>query len=373
MHFSVLVPVQVPVIPDEAIKRAEAANSYIAAIQQQQDEQNQQQDAIDTKNFLTRYNLQYALAVSTPFSAAVDDAVSEVMAPYSQDASDPRFLEFDDQTEYLMNRFETETLDAISFNGKLYSLHHFPNFRRCKDGIIREVTADGQEFLSAKAKQMMVVTVTAKEFYGTFRKYAKEHSDYCKEKKAWGSYYNPNCFWDWYSIGGRWNYALLVREDCQETADGISGAGDTNDAPPAPKGFKWTSAARKKDICIEEMTKISIERTKEQYQKLSDMWSGAIPLDNHLSIKGDGIYSWGRRVFDPSKSISDVLAEHNYTKETAVTRIFHAYLDTVNTKPGDGENGYYDCDCCDDWESQIADFWADLEDNDIIVTVDCHM
>lgn len=370
MHFSVMVPVKVPVITDEAIQRAEAAKAYVAAMQQLPEQS--EQTLMDS--VILRCNLQHAASISTPFASAVEEAVAEVMEPYSQDTEDPRFCEFEDETEDLKNAFEHDTIECISYNGKYYGLYHFKNFRKCSDGVIREITANGKEFLSAKAQQMMVVTIPVKEFYGTFRKYAKEQANYCKEKKAWGYWHNPMCFWDWYSIGGRWNYGLLVKEDCEDIVGGMPGAGVRDDsAPVAPPGYKWTSAARKKDICADEMTKWSIAETRAKYDQYKAMWDGTEPLGEHIDKKPDGLYYWGRCIFDPTQSIADVLAKNDYRPENAVSRYFHAYLDTVNTTPGDGEYGYYDNECSDDWESQFADFWADLDDDHVIVTVDCHM
>lgn len=370
MHFSVMVPVKVPVITDEAIQRAEAARLYMEAMQQAP--QDSEKNLMD--NVIFKCNMQHALSISTPFSSAVAEAVAEVMEPYSQDTDDPRFCEFEDETEDLKNSFETGTIECISYNGKYYGLYHFKNFRKCSDGVVREITANGKEFLSAKAQQMIAVTIPVKEFYGTFRKYAREQSNYCKEKKAWGYWHNPMCFWDWYSIGGRWDYGFLVKEDCEDVVRGIPGAGVKDDsAPVSPPGYKWTSAARKKDICVDEMTKWSIAETRAKYDKYAAMWNGTEPLGEHIQQKEDGLYYWGGRVFDPTKSIDDVLVSHNYQPETAVFRLFHSYLDTINTKPGDGEYGYYDSDCCEDWKKQFMEFWAQIEDDDVIVTVDCHM
>lgn len=371
MHFSVMVPVKVPVITNEAIERAQAANVYLEAMAQaQENAPSEDKDAL-FDSVILKCNMQHARSVATPFAAAVDDAVAEAMEPYSQDTDNPEYLEFEDETEDLKHRYETGTTKAILYNGKYYGRHHFKNFRECSDGVIREITPDGKEFLSPKARQMTIVTVTFAELYGTFRKFANDNSTYHKEKKAWGYYSNPNCFWDWYSIGGRWDYGLLVKEDCTDIVGGVPGVGSDGQMPPAPEGYKWTSAARKKDICIDKMTEWSIQVTRETYAKYLGMWNGEIPLEQYMDKKADGIYRYGHCIFDPNKSIDDVLATHDFKPETALSRIFHGYLDTLNWEPGDF--GYYECDSTDDWDSQFADFLADLDDDHVIVTVDCHM
>ena len=59
--------------------------------------------------------------------------------------------------------------------------------------------------------------------------------------------------WDWYQIGGRWPVTFLVKADCTEYSFGERSWGNYSKKYPAPEGYMWVSAARKKDICWDVM------------------------------------------------------------------------------------------------------------------------
>lgn len=372
MHFNVMVPVKV-LINDEANERFEAMQSYLERLQQENYTQDEDSLSIVDK-VMFACDKQYALSIDSVFASAVEMAVKTVMEPYSQNTDNPAYLEFTDNTEDLRHSFETGNADAILYNGKYYRYCELPDFQLDSDGVIREKAKNGKTFLSEKAKKMKAVTVSNKELYKTFKKYAKEFGEYNEEMKTYGYFSNPMCFWDSCSIGGRCQYCFLVKEDCEDVHNGISNSYKIDPLPDAPKGFKWTSAARKKDICVDAMTKWSITTTRTRYDKYAAMWSGTEPLGERIHRKADGLYYyWGGCIFDPTKSIDDVLASNDFRPETAISRCFDAYLDTINTTPGDGEYGYYDSDWSNDWEKDFNEFWDSIEDDDVIVAVHCHM
>lgn len=377
MHFSVLVPVQVNVT-DQDHERVAAATRHRAVLTELLSGTNPKD--IRRKVYLEVEGKYYA-ALHNAFASAVDTAVDEAMAPYSQDTDDPRYCIFVDETEDLKAEFETKMVECIQYGTKYYGKYDIPGFRVCKDGIVREVTESGQEFLSAKAQQMRAVTVTAKEFYKTFRKYASRFFRYHKEKKAWGYYTNPNCFYDWYSIGGRWQAPFLVKAECEDYAEGVCGTGGDGELPAAPDGYKWTSAARIKDLQIEAMVQHSIDEFTERYRKYEKMWDAQVIVDeqrDYLQLQADGIYSFGRKVFDPNVSLEDALKEQNYTTKNALSRMPYAYLDTrIAIEPdeyGELPSGYHEEGCVDgEWEDAVNNFVAEFDPETVLVIVDCHM
>ena len=377
MHFSVLVPVQVNVTDQD--------HEHVAAATLRRAILTELLSGTDPKNISRKVSLEvedkYCAALHNAFASAVDTAVDEAMAPYSQDTEDPRYCIFEDETEGLKAQFETDTIECIQYGTKYYGKRDIPGFKVCNDGVVREVTESGQEFLSAKAQQMRVVTIPVKEFYKTFRKYASQYSSYNKEKKAWGYYTNPNCFYDWYSIGGRWQAPFLVKAECEDYAEGVCGAGGDGSLPDAPDGYKWTSAARIKDLQIDAMVQHSIDEFTERYRKYEKMWDAQVIVDEdgrYIELKSDGIYSFGRRVFDPSVSLEVALNEQNYTAKNALSRMLYAYLDTrIEMEPdeyGELPSGYHEEGCVDGaWEDVINNFIAEFDPETVLVMVDCHM
>ena len=64
--------------------------------------------------------------------------------------------------------------------------------------------------------------------------------------EGYGYVYNPDAFYDWYCIGGRWPKLFLIKEDCTDFTVGDRDYPD--EYYKAPDGYKWAAAARKKDI-----------------------------------------------------------------------------------------------------------------------------
>lgn len=377
MHFSVLVPVQVN-ITDQNHEHVADATLRCATLTELLSGTNPQDIS---RKISWEVEKKYCAAIHNAFSSAVDAAVYEAMAPYYSDSEDPRYCIFEDETEDLKTLFETDMVECIQYGTKYYGKRDMPGFRICKDGVVREVTERGQEFLSAKAQKMQVVTIPAKEFYKTFRKYANARSTYHAKKKAWGRFYNPNCFFDGYSIGGRWQASLLVKSDCEDYAEGVPVYGSDGTLPPAPNGYKWASAARIKDIQFDAMVQQSITAFTTRYQKFLKMWATQVIVDEkgkYLELQPDGIYSFGRKIFDPVISLDKALAAQNFTVQNCLSRFLNGYLDTrIEIKPdeyGEFDSGYYDQDCEEgNWDDTINNFIAEFDPETVLAIVDCHM
>lgn len=368
MHFNVMVPVLASniVITDEIIQHAKSASEFVAAANARP------LTAEEGEAPISEYALRCASMVSTPFAFAVVAAAADIMEAYCENAEDPKFFQFFDETENLQHSYETGTMEAVSVNGKLHLLYKFKGFKMCKDGVIREIGPNGQVFLSDKAKKMIPVTVPIKQFYKTFRQYAKTCATYYKEQKAWGVWCNPNAICDSFAIDGRWSYGFLVKENCEDVVNRVQIFDDGIEPTPAPNGFKWVLAAKKRDIEAEKMTEFFVSQTRQEYAHCEAMWNGTEPLDQYVQKDTNGLHLWGRKIFDPTKSIDDVLADADFVVETIISRKFEAYVDTINTTPGDGQCGYYDKDCIENWDDHFQNLWSALDDDDIITVVNCH-
>ena len=86
----------------------------------------------------------------------------------------------------------------------------------------RKGRAPRHEKRTKKAKKMRALMgYPVKKLYPSLKQYAEDYCGYTFDSKnnAYGYYCNPNAFWDWYSIGGRWPFQFLVRD----TAERING------------------------------------------------------------------------------------------------------------------------------------------------------
>lgn len=165
----------------------------------------------------------------------------------------------------------------------------------------------------------------------------------------------------------------LPREkNCEDVVNRVQIFDDGIEPTPAPNGFKWVLAAKKRDIEAEKMTEFFISQTRQEYAHCEAMWNGTEPLDQYVQKDTNGLHLWGRKIFDPTESIDDVLADADFVVETIISRKFEAYVDTINTTPGDGQCGYYDKDCIENWDDHFQNLWSALDDDDIITVVNCH-
>lgn len=121
------------------------------------------------------------------------------------------------------------------------------------------------------------VEVPYKEVYKTFEEYMEECCGYRKDEKTgrYGYWENPNATWDWYEIGGRWQGALLVREDCSSMVGKKSFLGSHNDElGQAPKGYKWVDSAKIEDVqwlAMQDILRKTREKTWDEVISKADM------------------------------------------------------------------------------------------------------
>lgn len=377
MHFSVLTTVapEKVQLTQEHLDRAEAAQQAIAEMSNKL-ANHTKAEGFDADKFNLEFGIKCARSVAQPFAALLDEAITIIMEPYSQEA-DEKYMEFYDETEDLQHEWETGTIDCVEFGGKYYRTYELRNFKNSsfqeKDGVMYEVTKDGTFFRSPTAQKMVLTTVSYPTFYKTFKKFASERATYDAKSKAWGYWSNPNCFYDWYSIGGRWKNLFLVKDTVTDCSGGMDSAFD-EEPRSAPEGYRWTSACRIKDLAIDKMVEEKIQDITNDYNMYKAIWeAGKAPDDMHaISVTAEGVQHWGRLVFDPKVSLEEHLAKRNINAGTIIASFFHGYLDSEAME--EDEFGYCECDSIDgNWEDFINDTIGDLDPETVLVTIDCHM
>jgi hypothetical protein len=286
MSFSVLVPVNVDNLSfNEENVRTTIANDTISTTLLAGVSHHDTADDVSAK-----IEQNYHASTHNAFAVAVDHAVRKAMHPYSRTCKDPEFLSFVDVTESLKERFEKETVNCIAYGETLYLAHELSGFRVCQDGVVREVAPNGCEFLSEKARAMRAVTVPAKEFYKTFKNYADSHYQYHHEQDAWGYFVAKLGFFVNYYIGGSTKAILLVKDTCEECT--IFAPDHSNDElPKPPVGYKWTSAARIKDIEFDVMNKRVID-DKGHHPHISEFLCGYLDTSIIPDVNNEDEYAY---------------------------------------------------------------------------------
>ena len=96
--------------------------------------------------------------------------------------------------------------------------------------------------------------------------------EYIEKESAFGYYTNPNGIWDWYEIGGRWPYLLLVKDTCREYFSGQISWTWRDETVEPPRGYRWTSGARMRDIEWQAMWAWHRARQEERFGELEDFY-----------------------------------------------------------------------------------------------------
>ena len=216
MHYATLVTVEIEAC-DEDMARVTGARSIIQEIEEQKKENPGHHTILDIYRSEVKVR-------STAFSSKMADEVDAAMEPFYSDTDNPKYLEFEDKTENYRKRYETEKVNLVRFpnatvltvrqsavwhkyeivDGRLYErnwgpLHHRKRTKMCRRMKVEE-------------------NVPYSKVYQSFEEFVEKEygTPYYEEQEAFGYYFNPDAFYDWYTIGGRWPDMFLVKEDCKE-------------------------------------------------------------------------------------------------------------------------------------------------------------
>ena len=147
-----------------------------------------------------------------------------------------------------------------------------------------------------------------KKLYKTMHEYAIDYCnyEYDEASQGYGYYCNPNAMWDWYRIGGRWPITFLVKDSCTEFCIGERCWGDEDTVYPAPQGFRWVSAARKKDIEWEAMKEWKIQQIRPRYFDFVEMYIDGTKSAPYYFAEKDGcVYAYGAMIYRIGESVEE--------------------------------------------------------------------
>lgn len=363
MHFVTFVAVEIGEYP--ICKHAD--NAIKARI----DELSKMEEGDITRNVFRKCTLSQLRSLTNSFARAVDAAVERRLEPYCECTEDEEYLEFIDETEDAKAQYE-QGIDCIKLpNGKIVPAWKLNNKFCIKDGLVYQKNWGPlkHDKRTKKAKRMIaLLNYPFKKLYKTCAEFADEYLGlrYNEEEKAYGYYCNPNSFWDWYRIGGRWPCNFLVKEDCEEYAPGNYDEDD--DLPTPPEGYKWASAARKKDIQWQAL----IEYEKKRMTKRFELYRNAfetkeLPNDSwYLKLEDDGIYHYSKvAVYLDGETLEENLTRREFIDDSDFLTLPCYYVDNEywhNENTMDGPN----------WKKEVKKFYDSLSDETVLVSVDCH-
>lgn len=329
------------------------------------------------KNIMAEITLCSLMGRTTSFARQLVAAVEEVMAPYSAEASE-EYMEFADMTEELKSDY-AKSIDCLKLpNGKIVECGSYPYFSKYSivDGKVSQNKV-GPLHHTRRTKQSRKIqylpNCPRQKLYKTFEKYAGDYRgyEYNEEEKGYGFYCNPNAMWDWYQIGGRWPVSFLVKTDCTEYSFGERSWGNYSKKYPAPEGYMWVSAARKKDICWDVMQNWYTVQDTERYNKFKEAFqTGKLPDGYYGKIQENGIFYCGECTYAADETLDEYLARVGIPKSwkypIGVSDIVDAdeWLSKNDINIGKESNS---------WHEQIDTYIDDLDGEDVLVSVDYHI
>ena len=372
MHYSILVPVEVP-SEEENTDENTVVKGLIEMITQKMNESGK-------KDVIASIYRDQLYARQSTFARNVADAVAEAMEPYSENTENPEYLEFWKEDD-LEEQYEEDVEDCYKTPDGKIVLGSDLNYKFViRDGKVfqRRAGPCHHEKRTKKAKKYKALpNYPLKKFYKTFGEYAEQYHGcvYNEEEKCYGYYSNPNAFYDWYVIGGRWPRVFLVKESCTEYSLGESFRDEEIDG--APEGYIWVSAARKKDVEWELMMKLAKKHAKHTYELMKQAFiDQKLPEGYYGRIKEDGIYDFDYVWYVKDETLEAYMHRRCLNRRHIYPPMFFGML-----KP----DGYYSKDDMRHHKKtkksdidnamcrKMDDFIGGLDDETVLVAVDIHM
>ena len=332
--------------------------------------------AQDPESFALRFLLKRLQSKASTLERSAECEIDELMAPFCEGTDDPAYLEFED--------YETDKINCVRFpDGTVV-----PEYSRLvcekyliKDGKVFQKKAGhlGHEKRTKKAKKMRAfMGYPVKKLYPSLRQYAEDYCGYTFDSKTntYGYYCNPNAFWDWYSIGGRWPFQFLVR-DTAERINGERSWGNEDAVCEAPEGYIWVCGARKRDIAWELMKEWELQHAKKRFELLAETFrSGKAPEGSFWKITEDGIISFVTQIYFKNESEEAYLRRNGLAPNQRMVPDAYSFL-----QDGDwhskGEMGWWGISSNDKkpdaWRQMLADYIDSIPDDHFIVGIDCHI
>lgn len=317
----------------------------------------------------------------------VSESIDEIMEPFWEQTENPDYLEFIDAEEQHRTQYESKGINCVRMPNGTICLPYDPIFSKLytvENGVVykEEFGQLHHKKRTKKAKKIQFLPdYPYKKLYKSFVNFLEDYHgyQYNKTENRYGYYTNPNAFWDWYQIGGRWAYSFLVKENYKEPIKTeLSWASDPN-PPKAPKGYKWVSAAEKGAIEWALMKQLSVNEQTEMFHKYQKAFNtqSLEELEFPLYVITDqGIENLGTTVYYKDETLENFLARHNLSNKDEYGFIPYGFVNNGEYYSL-GDMGWWGVSTNEKeeekWNKEVNNFLDSLDDSQIIVLLDCHV
>lgn len=312
-------------------------------------------------------------------------AIDTMVAPFDENTEEPEHLEFQDMSGSVRKDYEEKTLDMICLLDGSVVQTHDPRFYQqftLEDGMVYQKNWGPlhHKKRTKKAKKMRVIlNAPVCKVYHTMGAFAEDYYGYSfhETEQAYGYFSNPKGYYDWYQVGGRWPLRLLIPFGDPFYILGEKSWAVEKDEKKAPDGYRWVTGARKSAIQWDLMKSLAVEKATESFYKLEQWFiTGIKPegWDICATVTEEGIVDWGELVYKKDITLEQFLQERGLSPEQSFLLGAYYVIDDgewncSDEYPDKSESGDED----GTWRQYLEDHLEDLEDDAVIVTLDCHI
>lgn len=383
MHFKTLVAVEVPKLEE---------NPIVDLFIEKQIESLKEKYKRNKRNFRAECDLRHLNGLRTEFARCVMTLMYDKMDPYNEQTENPKFLQFEDRTDELRQKYE-ECINCIKLpNGRILPENDWffrGKFVIHEDGKVyqRNYGQLKNDKRSKKAKKMTaILNYPYKKLYKTFEEFA-EIGNGLRYNEYFGGYgytFNPEAFYDWCVIGGRWPRRFLVKNECKEYSIGNRSWGKLDIEFDAPTGYRWVAAARKKDIQWQVMRDWKLECAKKEFYMFEEIYkSKIIPKDMFCKIAENKLVGdFGMLYYIEGETLESYLKRNHIVdtfKYPAITLGFldddgyheerEVWIDSRSRKRVNKQKRKNRIE----FRRRLDEYLESIPDEAVIVGVDCHV
>ena len=283
-------------------------------------------------------------------SSILEAILDQIMEPFNESTDFHEYMEFEDLTEEMKEAYDKKTVDMVQFPDghrcTVMDSEFYLRFQKIDDGRIAEFLDKGRKVSAVTKESAALIYLPEQPFkdFCSFERYCEEYEDLAQEEDGrWGRWSNPNAYWDWWTIGGRFS-GLLMAKETSETALFIPREQVSQFVPPT-----LCNGVKMRDFDWEGLRKLQMETDERRYKILSEAFltHDTSALHGPYSIKEDGIYNiFGEAVYKAGQTLQDFMGTRydNYDPEGQWKNYplsTFAFIDTDGEWHGKGEMGWF--------------------------------
>lgn len=256
---------------------------------------------------------------------------------------------FVDLTREARRRYHTAKVDAVLFpDGSIISLSD-PRFTEhfALDSQKRTIVDRTTQAESEASQQLKLTTVPADQLY-LYDEFCEKETRFVQLEGVWGKYLNKTAQFSSYTLGSRSPLKLMTEA--------------------SPKG----SYAFKKDVLWSKMKELAVAENFRLYRafqqaatlKTTNLLDGA----PYCRIVPEGIQRSGKLVYRDGETLADFLDRRGMAPEVQYAFYPDAFIDK-NGRWHDRE--FVEIRKSGSWFAQMQTFLQNLDDEDLLVVLDC--